>query len=51
MMPLKHPWTDWQELDETAEDLFKWRWKENTPKEVKQEYKEWEEYYNEKMKI
>jgi len=51
MIPLIHPWTDWQEDDIASDDLYAWKWKDNTPEEIKKEYKEWEKFYNEKMKI
>lgn len=48
MTPIEHPWTDWQEQDLTQ--LFAWKWKENTPKEIKEQYEEWQKHYNKKMK-
>ena len=32
MMPMEHPWTDWQ-IDTLGEEK-PWKWKENTPKEM-----------------
>ena len=49
MMPMEHPWTDWQ-ID-TLGEKKPWKWKENTPKEIIKQYEEWEEYYNKMMKI
>ena len=49
MMPLIHPWTEWQE-DKITDTGYKWEWKENTPEEIKNQYKEWIEYYNKSMK-
>ena len=49
MMPMEHPWTDWQ-IDTLGEEK-PWKWKENTPKKIIEEYKEWEKYYNEMMRI
>ena len=51
MIPMIHPWTEWQEPDDKSDDLFAWKWKENTPKEVRKQYEEWEEYYNKAMKF
>lgn len=49
MMPMIHPWTDWQ-IDTPGKEK-KWKWKENTPKEIIKQYEEWEKYYDEMMKI
>ena len=49
MLPMEHPWTDWQ-IDTLGEEN-PWKWKENTPKEIIKQYEEWEKYYNKKMKI
>ena len=49
MMPMEHPWTEWQ-IDTLGKER-PWKWKENTPKEIKKQYEEWEKYYNEMMKI
>ena len=51
MIPLIHPWTDWQENDIYSNNLFAWKWKKDTPKEIIKQYEEWEEYYNKNMKI
>lgn len=51
MMPMEAPWIEWQEKDMNTEDIFAWKWKENTPKEIKKQYEEWEKYYNKKMKM
>ena len=51
MMPLIHPWTNWQEDDINSNDLYAWKWKEDTPEEIIKQYEEWEKYYNKKMKI
>lgn len=51
MMPLIHPWTDWQEDYIDSNNTFTWKWKKDTPKEIIKQYKEWEKYYNKKMKI
>lgn len=51
MMPLIHSWTDWQEDYIDSNNLFTWKWKEDTPKEIIRQYKEWKKYYNKKMKI
>lgn len=50
MIPLEHTWTQWQENIE-SENLYDWKWKQNTPKEIKKQYEEWNKYYNEKMKM
>lgn len=50
MIPMEHPWTDWQEEDNNSNDLYAWKWKENTPDETKQQYIEWKKYYNKKMR-
>ena len=49
MIPMEHHWTDWQ-ID-TLGEKNPWKWKENTPKEIVEQYEEWEKYYNEMMKI
>ena len=46
MIPLIHPWTEYQEDTEEG-----WKWKENTPEEIKKQYKEWEEHYNKAIKF
>lgn len=46
MIPLIHPWTKFQEDIEEG-----WKWKKNTPEEVKKQYEEWEEYCNKAMKF
>lgn len=51
MIPMKHPWTEWQEEDISSNNLFSWKWKDDTPNEIKRQYEEWENYYNKKMKI
>ena len=51
MIPLIHPWTEWQEKDSKADNLFASKWKKNTPKKIIKQYKEWEKYYKEKMKM
>ena len=51
MIPLIHPWTDWQEDYIDSNDLLTWKWKKDTPKEIIKQYEEWEKYYNKKMKI
>lgn len=50
MMPMTHPWTDWQEDVIDSNKLCDWKWKNNTPDEIKKQYEEWEKYYNKKMK-
>ena len=50
MIPMEHPWTDWQEEDNNSNDLYAWKWKVNTPDEIKQQYIEWKKYYNKKMR-
>lgn len=47
MIPIKHPWDEWQE---DTEELYGWKWKKDTPKEIKELYNEWKEYYDKKMK-
>lgn len=47
---MEHSWTKWQEADINSKDLFAWKWKQNTPVEIKQQYEEWKKYYNEKRK-
>ena len=49
MIPMEHPWTDWQ-ID-TLGEKNPWKWKENTPKKIIEQYEEWKKYYNEMMKI
>lgn len=52
MIPMEHPWTEWQEDGEPREDYKpNWKWKENTPKKIKKQYEEWEKFYNRMMKI
>lgn len=51
MMPMTHPWTEWQEEVSDSDKLYAWRWKENTPKKIIEQYEEWEKYYNKMMKI
>lgn len=51
MMPMTHPWTEWQEDVIDPDKLYAWKWKENTPNEIIEQYEEWEKYYNEMMKI
>lgn len=51
MIPLYHPWTDWQIADENSKDLYAWKWKDNTPDEIKNEYAKWNAYYKDKMKL
>lgn len=51
MMPIIHPWTEYQESNDKLDDLFAWKWKDNTPEEIKQQYRKWEEYCNKTMKL
>ena len=51
MMPMTHPWIEWQEEVSDSDKLYAWRWKENTPKKIIEQYEEWEKYYNKMMKI
>ena len=37
MIPIIHPWTEWQESDDKSDELFAWKWKE----EIKKQYEEW----------
>ena len=46
MIPIIHPWTEWQETDEESDDLFAWKWKKDTPEEVKKQYEEWNKNSN-----
>lgn len=50
MIPLIHPWTDWQVDELESNEFYSWKWKESTPEEIKNQYKEWIEYYNKSMK-
>lgn len=50
MIPIVHPWTEWQETDAKSDDLFEWKWKDNTPKEIIKQYEKWNQYYNKKCK-
>lgn len=47
MMPIEHPWEEWQE---EADEMYSWKWKDNTPKEIKEQYEEWKKYYDKKTK-
>ena len=49
MIPMTHPWTNWQEYVLNSEEG--WRWKNNTPKKVIRQYEEWQKYYDKTMKI
>ena len=49
MMPMIHPWTDWQE--DVLDSEKGWKWKDNTPEEIKKQYEEWEKYYKKMTKI
>ncbi|MCI8485911.1 MAG: hypothetical protein HFJ20_02190 [Clostridia bacterium] len=51
MIPMEHPWTEWQEEDKNSIDLYAWKWKKNTPKEIKKQYEDWEEYSNKKQHL
>lgn len=34
MMPMTHPWTEWQEDVIDSNKLYVWKWKENTPQKI-----------------
>ena len=51
MMPMTHPWTEWQEDVIDSDKLYDLKCKENTTKDNKEQYEEFEKYYNEMMKI
>ncbi len=51
MIAIVHPWTEWQEIDAKSDDLFAWKWKDNTPEEIIKQYEEWKQYYDKTMKF
>ena len=51
MIPMYHPWTDWQIDFINSNAEWDWKWKKDTPEEIKKQYKEWIDYYNSKMKL